>query len=193
MPATKKSTEPGTLVTVRITDGEGVEHTFHGNVVETVSLITQKWETSDTRYSHLPADERTIGKGYGEPSPWLRIYSATGNPIPGGAGVFYTGPRTYGDNGLAAQGADWFFSMYEFYVRIDSDDIDVRVATKAGKAWVESHLSLDNQRTRLVERIKALNPALADEAERLLGEVEHDAYERGKDDEYRANADNNSY
>lgn len=190
MPATAKSIEPGTLVTVRITDDAGVEHTFHGNTVEKVSLITQTWEDhTGTRYSHLPADERTIDKGFGEPSQWLRVYSATGNPIPGGEGVYYTGPRTYGDNGLAAQGKDWFFSMYEFYVCIDSENIDVRVATKAGKTWVDAHLSLDNRRNRLVERIKALDPALAEEADRLLGEVDDDAYERGKDAEWHAHND----
>lgn len=163
--------ETGTLVTVTITDADGATHEFHGTLHEHVGMrvLVNEDPTSQIRFSHQPVPLLA-----GE--MWARIYSATGNPIQ--------------RDGLPALGREWYMNgMYDFYVSTEAENITIRPITKAGQKWVTANLSLDSQRARLVEQVKALDPKLGEAAELLFGEVEHEAYQRGKDDEYRNNID----
>jgi hypothetical protein len=167
MPRPKTLPETGSLVTVTITDRDDVTHTFHGTLHEHVGMrvLTNDDPTAQIQFSHQPVPLLA-----GE--MWVRIYSATGNP-------FHPGD-------LAPLGREWCMSgMYDFYVSTEATNVTIRRVTKDGKKWIDANLSLDSQRARIVEQIKALDPKLAAAADNLFGEVEHDAFQRGKDEEFR--------
>lgn len=168
MASTTSMPETGSLVTVTITDANGVFREFHGTLQEHTGMRVRVNEDPASRY---PFAHERVPLLAGE--MWVRIYSATGDPF------------EYAH--LATEGREWALSMYEFYVSTEADNVDIRPITKAGEAWVQANLSLDNQRARLVEQIKALDPKLADAVDTLFGEVEHDAFQRGKDEEFRNN------
>ena len=166
MPATMRSRVPATLVTVRLTDAEGTEHTLHGETIRVEPIATASWENhSGLQWSHYPAD-RPVPEGAGPIEDWLLIHSATGNP-------FNLPSR------LVKLTGDWHIGFSYLRVRIASNHVDVRVITKAGTTWIAKNLSLDTRRNLLVEQIKALDPALAETAENLLYAVEEDAFGRG--------------
>lgn len=187
MPTTAKATVPGTLVTARITDADGTVHTFHGTAMETVLLHTGSWETpAGVRYNYLPANGQPVNPGYEPATNWLRVYSATGNLFPvahGGGGWGVPGTS------LDPMTGDWLFGLHDFHVRLDSDVVDVQVATKEARDWVEANLSIDNRRSRIIEQVSALDPKLGQAVDRLLGDVEEDAFDRGKDHEWHSNND----
>lgn len=170
MPRIQTLPETGSLVTVTITDETGTVHEFHGTLLEQTGMVMH--ESADAlkrvRYSHhrvpLLAGEM-----------WVRIYSATGDPF------------SYGH--LAVTGREWSLSMYEFYVSTEAENVTIAPITPAGRLWVDANLSLDNQRARLVEQIKALDPKLGEAADDLFGKVEHDAFARGKDQEWHVHND----
>lgn len=176
-----KPIEPSTLVTVRITGADGTTHTFHGTAMKTVSLHTGAWESAaGPRYNYVPAAD-AVGEGWEPAADWLRVYSATGNPFNiahSNAGI--GGPGT----SLAPMSADYFFGLYDFHVRLDSPNVDVRVATKTGREWVQANQYIDDRRQRLVEQVTALDPDLGEAVDRLLGDVEDDAFDRDKDAEW---------
>lgn len=167
MPRTKSLPETGSLVTVTITDTDGVAHEFHGTLYEHVGMkvLVNEDPRANVQFSHLPVPLLA-----GE--MWVRIYSATGTPFQRGD--------------LPALGREWYMSgMYDFYVSTEASNVAIRPIAKAGQTWVQANLSLDSQRARLVEQIKALDPKLAEATDLLFGEVEHDAFQRGKDEEFR--------
>lgn len=164
----KRLPETGTLVTVRITDDSHVEHAFHGTLIETKDLVAQSYTSGGTEFfNYNPVNEHT------EPgTAWARIYSATGN-------VISRGP-------LPERSLDWYFSYHDFWVRLDAENVTVSKALKAGHAWVQANLSLDNRRTLLAEQVKALDPALGEAVDLLFDEIDDDAFERGREHEWRS-------
>lgn len=164
----KRLPETGTLVTVRITDGSFVEHAFHGTLVEVQDLVAHSYISGGSEFfNYNPVNEHT------EPgAAWARIYSATGNVIPRGS--------------LPERSMDWYFSYHDFWVRLDAENITVSKALKAGHAWVQANQSLDNRRRLLAEQVTTLNPALGEAVDLLFGEIDEDAFERGRDYEWRS-------
>lgn len=170
MPRIQTLPETGSLVTVAITDETGMVHEFHGTLLEQTGMrvLINEDPASRARFVH-----QRVPLLAGE--MWVRIYSATGNPF------------AYGH--LAAEGREWGLSMFDFYVSTEAENVTIAPITPAGRLWVDANLSLDNQRARLVEQIKALDPKLGEAADDLFGKVEHDAFARGKDQEWHVHND----
>lgn len=160
--------ETGSLVTVTITDTKGVAREFLGTLHEHTGMRVHVNENPASRY---PFAHERVPLLAGE--MWTRIYSATGDPF------------EYAH--LATEGREWGLGMYDFYVSTEAENIDIRPITKAGEAWVQANLSLDNQRAQLVAQVTALDPTLGQAVEDILDKVDTDAFERGKDAEFRSN------
>lgn len=189
--ATPKALVPGTLVTVTLTENDGTAYTFHGTALEIETLCVKGYENAQgTAYNYTPAD-RILGEptdyGFDAPTEWLRVYSATGNPFPvahagGGWGI----PAR---DTVAAQGPDWYFGLYDFYVRLNAETVTVRIAGKAGREWVMANLSLDHRRKMLIEQVTALDPTLGEAVDRLVEDIHEAAFESGKDSEWHSSND----
>lgn len=170
-----KSTAPafanGDLVTVTIALSDGETQTFHGTVIEDLDMHTIQVDRSNQpHFTQVPLIKGKTEVTYGETRRFFRIYSATGNR--------FAAP--------SESGPDYAFSYHEFYAT-PSKSVKIRKITKAGRAWIQANLSLDMRRDALIEEARALDPKFADKMERVLEDVREQAFEEGKDYEWRSN------
>lgn len=177
MPRTKTLPEIGTLVTVTITDDSGVAHEFHGTLHEVQEVVAQTWQDSPgvQRFNYAPTHNLRGERlpDIGEGTPWVHIYSATGNQF----------PKTT----LPERTLSHYVWYHEMWADTAAANVTVKKATKAAQKWIRENLSLDNKRRLLIEQVKALDPKLADAIDDLISDIADEAREQGREDEWRAN------
>lgn len=177
MPRTKTLPETGTLVTVTITDDAGVAHEFHGTLHEVSEIVAESYQpyADHTEFQYRPTHNQR-GERYpdmGEGTPWVHIYSATGNPFPKG---------TLSDRSLSH-----YIQWHHLWADSAASNVTIKKATKVSQKWIRDNLSLDRKRHLLVEQIKALDPTLADAVDTLIEDIAYASRQEGRDEEWRSN------
>lgn len=173
-PESQDSLPPvGALMTVHVRDEDGAVHTFHGTRGAIHTVATTASTSRDTRQVRWlrvvgAADSPMAGEDPATLAQYLTIHSATGGPfVPG------TLPRS---------GPEHFFAAgaHSLSVRVhDADTVTFTAAAGEGKQWVQANLTLDQRREAFLDRLRALDGAMAAEAATLFDRVEQQGRHRG--------------
>lgn len=163
----------GALMTVQIRDQDGTTHTFHGTRggIHTVATTPMtRRDTRQVRYLRVigAADEPMVGEDPATLSQYVTVHSATGAPFRRGT--------------LAHSGPEHFFSAGEHSLSVplfDAETATYAAAAPEGEQWVQAHLSLDRRKEGFLDRLRAMDSAMASEAATLFDLAEQQARHRG--------------
>lgn len=173
-PESQDSLPPvGALMTVHVRDEDGAVHTFHGTrgAVHTVATTQDTSpHTRQVRWLRIigPADSDMPGEDPDTLAQYVTIHSATGGPFDPGT--------------LARSGAEHFFAAGRHSLSVllhDAETVTFAAAEDEGARWVQAHLSLDQRKSRFLDRLTAAVPEMASEASALFDEVDRQARHRG--------------
>jgi hypothetical protein len=164
-----------TPVTAILTDEGGTERVFHGLRVRVPPALAvgSNHGTAGQR-ADFHTEERSYGarvvrvrhrsapdlvEHLGPARTYLKVESCTGSPLPA--------------QGLEMSGEDWFFGpgRMSLHVAVDAETITVEPMTEQGRAWAEDNLTFERRRDEFLDRLRALDPNLAQSASDLFDQA----------------------